>query len=55
MEKLSTNLFKVNFIHPLLMRKEGELAGVQNVFSKSVRGGLTRNLKIMMVGNLGMD
>lgn len=51
MEKLPTNLFRVNVTDPLYMGKEGELAGVQT----SGRGGLTRNLKIMVVGNLGID
>ena len=54
MDKLSTNLFRVNFSPPLFMGKEGDLAGVQNISNKTVRGGLTRN-KIMKAGNVGID
>lgn len=52
---LTPRLFQVNFTHPLLMGKEDELVEVQNMFSKSVRGSLPSNLKLMLVGNLGID
>lgn len=53
MGKLPTNLFRVNLIHPLFMGKEGERAGVQTMFNKSWEG--LKDLRIMMVGNLGTD
>lgn len=42
---MSTILFNGLFTHPLFAGREGELAKVQNVFNKSVSGGLHRNLK----------
>lgn len=39
----------------LFIGREGEVVGVRNIFNNSAKGSLTTILKIIMVGNLGVD